>query len=1337
MAHRLEWEPGKWGKGLITDEGEVFTWSTDERFGRPHHAEAIGVDMGDTAKLHMHNQAFEILPDGECEFSMIADGPDRSIIPQADPRLKIDDADGDWHFAHKRIADIGTDISPQLIEHEFKPEESNIKDVHLRRPWYWNPASNEVHVGPAGAHHREVPGYRSQDDHPGFIMLDNEQVDSFDPDTREVVEFVQDYYGIGDEWRLSAFDHEYQPYEGEGWGKGFVDKEGNVYAWAVGNEDGYPSHYDGAQHYLGALPNDAEWGAVSSWFGLQNGDVSFHVSADSTPHGKGYEVCQRDHQLIKQHVPLNQTSDWRFSATDEERRQRWNNAWDGYLERGPAWERNESVEWVPTQELKPYLEWDRDLDKGDYERDLYKHIEQHGIQEPLWLDHNHETGLTHMSEGNHRWKIADELGISHVPVAVMDSRRMPAGLRNEPGLEHIEFKGKGQIAPGRVEPDQHGYVPQYLKPSQIGLPTVEGPQRRSQRVSEAPEPVRIIDAAPPMDYGKPDINEAYAPRRAFWYYPDHNTVYVGGAGMHHEDVMDHYGLDWAPNREPGVVQDAESRGFGAGKPGIRLVTTGWNSHPNTQAVLQQLGNHYNLPIHAPVDTDWTFEANVEDMVDLPSTGTTSTVPALGPVSHVDRGTDSPKFPSAHRTKSSTDHSASVSGSAFATELKLFLQGLQPEEPQILTPHHDSPEQLIEQPGILARIKNRFKRKSAQKMYHVAPAWEEESIAQQGLQPNAPRNEYPNGVYLFHDRDNAEFFAETMQEQATNEYGGGWDANEHHIYEVDASGHKLQPDPAVTDEDEYQAEYPVQPLGSSFTQQPIAPDRIRRVSSKKEPEVVKVIPREEPDLPEDYWEFWKQWWGEKKDGQGSPTEFPYEPIPWRQASVVFDEQGELDPTYELEEEIYTKPWHHRLPILHNGVNAFIGQPGQTHAGLYESLERQGHPVHPEMAWGTAMLKDFDHGTGGGYTPGGEVNLNRIKPEGVATVIEALKERYPDTNWYNKNAKGDWKFSAVDLEPWEPGFAGKGILWNDGQLQTWTTDAEPDDLVAGAPHHSYVEAHDSRGVTLWLYIASNGAVDLIASDYERQNPTIEEREAILRQDDRLQLPGSDDDWRFDANVKPGHLVTEAANPDSLQGALSAGVIESPVSSLPALPLHSVSVAGASASDAAPVTDLSHSDLHDRGADDQVGRKAVDASVLNDPLDVVNDLDLPFEGSRPIGRESALDAGNRIGHTRHTGSLPQVKWYGTPGMQGDHSLWYEPANDLIHIGDPDYHHDDIASTARLKWTDPTGETDPKALWVEPDPYNPQSGSLRADDDVPSDQMRRIQGALGLSSEEDWSFN
>ena len=84
--HDLQWEPGNYGKGLVTDDN-VVTWITDGQWGGPHHSEMVEDSYPPEGWPH----AVIINPEGGFEFSLLSDPAEgerlKEIVETADPRL--------------------------------------------------------------------------------------------------------------------------------------------------------------------------------------------------------------------------------------------------------------------------------------------------------------------------------------------------------------------------------------------------------------------------------------------------------------------------------------------------------------------------------------------------------------------------------------------------------------------------------------------------------------------------------------------------------------------------------------------------------------------------------------------------------------------------------------------------------------------------------------------------------------------------------------------------------------------------------------------------------------------------------------------------------------------------------------------------------------------------------------------------------------------------------------------------------------------------------------------------------------------------------------------------
>jgi hypothetical protein len=350
--HRLEWSPGKWGKGFIDEDGSVVSWPTDGRYGQPHHAEVFSGDMMDTYNVLQNHAGFTIDRDGTIEFPVGGQLQRKDYILQADPRLKHDDDREHWKFTSNETAN-------------------------------WTPG---------------------------------------------------------------------QP------GKGLLLNDGSIHSWVTDHPtDGEPSHYE--QYGRVVVPELSNYRDISKHYD-DNVDTAFWISPEgdvsipdrNAPH-------PRLERSLKQVHPETQMDykDWQFTASeDHPNRQRWLDAWDEGIGRLP---RYTETQMVPVEALRPYMEWDRELGHDQYTRDLYDHIRQHGINEGLFLDYNPDTGKGHISEGNHRLQIADQQGISHVPLTVYRSQRKPRNGQWE-----------GHPLPQQVEPDRYNYVPQTIRPTDVGLP---------------------------------------------------------------------------------------------------------------------------------------------------------------------------------------------------------------------------------------------------------------------------------------------------------------------------------------------------------------------------------------------------------------------------------------------------------------------------------------------------------------------------------------------------------------------------------------------------------------------------------------------------------------------------------------------------------------------------------------------------------------------------------------------------------------------------------------------------------------------------------------------------
>ena len=100
-SHQLNWTPGEWGKGLISD-GNVHTWNTGTSDGKPTHPEYAEQMLGLPTRKWLFDQAydsaFQIHPTGRVSFYEPTENM-QDLISLADPRLDTGaHGSDDWDF---------------------------------------------------------------------------------------------------------------------------------------------------------------------------------------------------------------------------------------------------------------------------------------------------------------------------------------------------------------------------------------------------------------------------------------------------------------------------------------------------------------------------------------------------------------------------------------------------------------------------------------------------------------------------------------------------------------------------------------------------------------------------------------------------------------------------------------------------------------------------------------------------------------------------------------------------------------------------------------------------------------------------------------------------------------------------------------------------------------------------------------------------------------------------------------------------------------------------------------------------------------------------------------
>lgn len=143
-----------------------------------------------------------------------------------------------------------------------------------------------------------------------------------------------------------------------------------------------------------------------------------------------------------------------------------------------------NVEFVSVEELEKYREHDREITpktSDDKTLDtLTEDIRKNGMKEPISVRYYKANRTAYIEEGNTRLAAAKRLGLKEVPVWVRRSEGTPVSYAKP-------IRG--------IEPNQHGYVPGDLKPSEIGFaskpptPTGEGKVESIPPPSQPPPPI--------------------------------------------------------------------------------------------------------------------------------------------------------------------------------------------------------------------------------------------------------------------------------------------------------------------------------------------------------------------------------------------------------------------------------------------------------------------------------------------------------------------------------------------------------------------------------------------------------------------------------------------------------------------------------------------------------------------------------------------------------------------------------------------------------------------------------------------------------------------------------
>ena len=123
------------------------------------------------------------------------------------------------------------------------------------------------------------------------------------------------------------------------------------------------------------------------------------------------------------------------------------------------------VELVPVVDLMKFREFDRkktpkyNAENSNYViNSLKESFKNEGIKEPLIIEYSVEDNSVLLIEGNHRLNTAIDLGLMYLPVRVVLRKN-----KFTPTSKKLSMQVDG------IKPNEYGYIPSNLKPSQVGL----------------------------------------------------------------------------------------------------------------------------------------------------------------------------------------------------------------------------------------------------------------------------------------------------------------------------------------------------------------------------------------------------------------------------------------------------------------------------------------------------------------------------------------------------------------------------------------------------------------------------------------------------------------------------------------------------------------------------------------------------------------------------------------------------------------------------------------------------------------------------------------------------
>ncbi len=410
----------------------------------------------------------------------------------------------------------------------------------------------------------------------------------------------------------------------------------------------------------------------------------------------------------------------------------------------------------------------------------------------------------------------------------------------------------------------------------------------------------------------------------------------------------------------------------------------------------------------------------------------------------------------------------IDRSPYVDELLEHLQSIEPQEPEQLSPHHDTQDQFVEQPGILSRAKDWLVSASGLKhedngysdnhkkkncgndtvfhgSQHADNADEPKDqprpkeISTHGVESNTKplirqaMPYQPDRDRRWHQGLCGEYAIALQQmhpnlrlgymEEMDPEHEADWQDPPKQVYHDD---YEPEEEPwyiqhiFAHDNNHIYDIYGRSPIETAQDFEDEESGIKRRYSLGLTPQRIYDEWPIDNELLEDAKQRIKQHSevGELPQRTADKSQWAFDPDEYRGPDTpVHFPEGDYDSYEPIQETDETKRnWNARLPWVKAFDGFHVGGPGEEHASLMERAEQQGAQFGISVPAGTAMIgPDF----GGGLAHGRISTLyGGLKPAVMQMLKKGLQERHPDVPWHLEDephdianpSASDWKFSA---------------------------------------------------------------------------------------------------------------------------------------------------------------------------------------------------------------------------------------------------------------------------------------------------------------------------------------